>query len=199
MERAPGDSSAGSKVSSHDLTSAPKPSASKKKGFQLSAAPQEHAGRDSAVGDTAPVFRFGEHTAPFEEEPRTSSGDVFSFQLDTSSPVGASSASALSPGSGYNFGSPYTDSGQTYPRSIALSGSIDNEKELTGEHWPTPEWARSPENNMVLEIRKDGRMIDMIRVDKKNCYRFGRNTRLGSDICVSVYNYAFLPLQRYII
>jgi hypothetical protein len=52
----------------------------------------------------------------------------------------------------------------------------------TGEHWMTPSWAENPTSHYVLEERKDSQLLQINRVDQQKCYRFGRNTRLGSDV-----------------
>ena len=104
--------------------------------------------------------------------------------------VESAASAALSPGSGIRFGLSDQGAVERSARVPSQGGQPQDRgahggEPLRGERWPTPEWACDPENNMVLETRKDGRIIDMVRVDKKKCYRFGRNTRLGSDICVS--------------
>ncbi len=159
------------------------------------------AEREVQNGHDVPAFQFGSpdnHKSSAKAAAHRSSS--FRSPAHRTSPATMSGASASSPGSGYSFGSSELGSGawpkgtEARSRGGRSPGRLSPQRgpagrgvgePLRGEHWPTPEWACDPENNMVLETRKDGKMIDMVRVDKKKCYRFGRNTRLGSDICVS--------------
>lgn len=159
------------------------------------------AEREVQNGHDVPAFQFGSpdnHKSSAKAAAHRSSS--FRSPAHRTSPATMSGASASSPGSGYSFGSSELGSGawpkgtEARSRGGRSPGRLSPQRgpagrgvgePLRGEHWPTPEWACDPENNMVLETRKDGKMIDMVRVDKKKCYRFGRNTRLGSDICLN--------------
>ena len=55
-----------------------------------------------------------------------------------------------------------------------MSRAPSGDQLLRGEHWKTPSWAVDPSSQYVLESRKDGQLLQILRVDQKKCYRFGR-------------------------